>query len=369
VTTPRLLLAEPPDSSIPIAPELRETFRVLDAVAAGFIVVLSFTTATPPATPSQGDSYLVPASATGAWLGHQNHLAIFTPVGWIFRTPRFGWIAVIADENVPYGRVLQYSGLQWTGWILSADHILLDAGDYFAAQTLQKAMEDANARIQANEAELVNHEGRIIALEASGGGGGGPITPNCSFTVTALSSLLTTNLTTEGTIDWLVPNGITNANWDYSSLAQTGRKAAGGFITRLATNHNGSGGWTGTFSASSNNWQGSYSAGDSANDATSGTYSGAQFISCGVGQGFVMVVPAGQRTRYLRLYVSNATPYRIDCKMSDGNSFSVTGITDVNAQILIQYNASREGHEMNVQCLKETSSGNIGFMGATLGFA
>lgn len=180
MTTQRLLLAEPPDSSIPTAaPELRETFRVLDVVASGWIVVLSFTTTAPPVLPSQGDAYLVPAGATGDWLGHQNHLAIFTPTGWIFRSPRFGWIAVVADQNAPYGRVLQYSGTAWTGWILPASAVSFDTTTTtFVSTTLQALMVEINARLVADETSIDDHETRIVALEGASGGSGGNVDPD-----------------------------------------------------------------------------------------------------------------------------------------------------------------------------------------------
>lgn len=195
MTTQRLLLAEPPDSSIPTAaPELRETFRVLDVVGSGWIVVLSFSTTAPPSTPQQGDAYLCPAGATGAWAGHQNHLAIFTPVGWIFRSPRYGWIAVIADQNLPYGRVLQYTGTEWTGWILPASQVSFDTtGTDFTSTTLEELMQEINLRFLADEStiddhtsELADHEMRIDALEAAGGGGsggGGSLTPDTEPTL------------------------------------------------------------------------------------------------------------------------------------------------------------------------------------------
>jgi hypothetical protein len=211
VTTARLLLAEPPDSSIPIAAELRETFRVLDVVATGWIVVLSFTTTAPPSAPNQGDAYLVPAGATGAWAGHQNHVAIFTPVGWIFRSPRPGWIAVIADQNLPYGRVLQYSGTAWTGWILPASQVSFDPSPTsFVSTDLQSLMEEINARFIADEAnadalqdELDNHETRIDALEAAGGGGSG-------FTnvVTQSFAVNTTGFTSNGSGTWAIAGGV-----------------------------------------------------------------------------------------------------------------------------------------------------------------
>lgn len=173
MTTQRLLLVEPPDSSIPIAPEMRETFRVLDVVATGWIVVLSATTTAPPASPLQGDSYIVPGSATGAWSGHQNHLAIYTANGWIFRAPRYGWIAVVADQNTPYGRVLEYNATDWVTWLLPASQVsFTTAGTDFVSTNLQALMLEINPRILQLEADDADHENRITAIEAEIGGGG-----------------------------------------------------------------------------------------------------------------------------------------------------------------------------------------------------
>lgn len=177
------MLAEPPDSSIPTAAaELRETFRVLDVVGAGWIAVLSFTTAAPPGSPQQGDAYLCPASATGIWAGHQNHLAIFTAVGWIFRSPRLGWIAVVLDQNTPYGQVLEYTGTQWEPWALPSSQVIVQQGSptHFLSTNLTALVAEIGARFLAGEqvdadqqTELDDHEARIATLEAAGGGGGG----------------------------------------------------------------------------------------------------------------------------------------------------------------------------------------------------
>lgn len=71
--------------------------------------VLSFTTTAPPGSPSVGDAYLVPAGATGAWSGHQDDIATYTPRGWVFEVPTIGrWLL---DEEVG-----GYLGYYSTGW-------------------------------------------------------------------------------------------------------------------------------------------------------------------------------------------------------------------------------------------------------------
>lgn len=54
--------------------------------------------ATPPASPAAGDTYIVAASPTGAWVGHATHVAVWDGTAWQFGTPRTGWIAHIEDE-------------------------------------------------------------------------------------------------------------------------------------------------------------------------------------------------------------------------------------------------------------------------------
>jgi hypothetical protein len=59
--------------------------------------------ATPPGSPVNNQTYIVPAGATGAWSGHTNEIARYstsgTP-GWVFFAPAEGWNIVIADEGV-----------------------------------------------------------------------------------------------------------------------------------------------------------------------------------------------------------------------------------------------------------------------------
>lgn len=200
MTTPNQQLAEPPDYSSPIAPELRETFRALDGLGPGMIAVLSASVTAPPGSPVQGAVYLVPAGATGAWAGHSRHIAIFTPTGWLFRAPRPGWFAVVLDERAPFGRVYEYTGLEWAVWLVGADQVSIDtAGTDFGSETLAQLVLEINARFLADEAiltahtaeladhdatladhtseladhdaELTDHEARITVLEGGGGGG------------------------------------------------------------------------------------------------------------------------------------------------------------------------------------------------------
>ena len=55
--------------------------------------------ATPPASPTAGDSYIVPAAPTGAWVGQTGKVAVWSGTAWVYGAPRLGWVAYIEDEE------------------------------------------------------------------------------------------------------------------------------------------------------------------------------------------------------------------------------------------------------------------------------
>jgi len=75
--------------------------------------VLDRSLTTPPASPSYGDAYLVPAGATGAWATHPNEIAIWTARGWAFQFPSEGDLLYIADED----GYIHYDGASWVNGI------------------------------------------------------------------------------------------------------------------------------------------------------------------------------------------------------------------------------------------------------------
>ncbi|KAA2283464.1 DUF2793 domain-containing protein, partial [Arenimonas fontis] len=68
----------------------------------GAVVGLSVTsrsTTTPPASPAEGDRYIVPAGATGAWAGRTDQIAVWVNGAWEYHAPKVGWLAFIAAED------------------------------------------------------------------------------------------------------------------------------------------------------------------------------------------------------------------------------------------------------------------------------
>ena len=53
---------------------------------------------TPPASPANGDRYIVPAAATGVWAGKTNQIAVRIGGVWEFHVPQVGWLCYLEDE-------------------------------------------------------------------------------------------------------------------------------------------------------------------------------------------------------------------------------------------------------------------------------
>lgn len=64
---------------------------------------------TPPTSPELGQTYAIPATATGTWSGHEGELASWTAGGWRFLTPQTGWMAWDETASSP----LVFEGDTW----------------------------------------------------------------------------------------------------------------------------------------------------------------------------------------------------------------------------------------------------------------
>ena len=86
---------------------MNEALTQVDAVVQ--LAVLSAVVTAPPGTPTEGDRYIVPAGATGAWVGMTNLIASFSGGGWVFYVPKAGWRA----WNIATAALWAYSGSAW----------------------------------------------------------------------------------------------------------------------------------------------------------------------------------------------------------------------------------------------------------------
>lgn len=93
--TPNLMLPEFGSVGVPSGSDLTRGMRRLDALVQ--LTAFSFETA-PPSNPVLGDRYIVSSPATGAFAGHELHVAAYEQAGWVFYVPRNDWIALVAGN-------------------------------------------------------------------------------------------------------------------------------------------------------------------------------------------------------------------------------------------------------------------------------
>lgn len=57
------------------------------------LAVISRILTTPPAGPTEGDRYIIAATATGDWVGQENNVTMYLNGAWSFYVPQDGWLA------------------------------------------------------------------------------------------------------------------------------------------------------------------------------------------------------------------------------------------------------------------------------------
>lgn len=133
---------------------MNESLARLDALVS--LSALSRSLATPPASPAEGDRYVVASSATGAWSGSDGHIAVFLNGGWEIISPAAGWRAWIVDE----GRDIYFeSGLWHDGATAAANG---------AHMSIQIASEDFTlpAAASAQTSALIPDRAVVIGVTA-----------------------------------------------------------------------------------------------------------------------------------------------------------------------------------------------------------
>ena len=84
-----------------------EAVRLLDAIIQ--LSVLDRDLTAPPASPADGDRYIVDSAATGIWAGWDLNVTTWVDGVWMRLVPRPGWLAWIADE----ANVAVWNGSVW----------------------------------------------------------------------------------------------------------------------------------------------------------------------------------------------------------------------------------------------------------------
>lgn len=108
MTTPRYGAPELATSQANKEETVNEMFRYAEQ-GGGHYIFKDRDLATPPGSPADGDCYLVAASGTGAWSGHDGDIAFYMNTSWVFINVIEGFTAWVNDENAFIG----YNGSSW----------------------------------------------------------------------------------------------------------------------------------------------------------------------------------------------------------------------------------------------------------------
>jgi hypothetical protein len=95
---------------------LNSDLTILDALAQ--ISVLSRAVTSPPGSPAEGDRYIIPTGASGAWTGLTNKVAAYQNGTWNYYTPGVGWIAYVQDERA----LATYADSVWQTRLAGTSH-------------------------------------------------------------------------------------------------------------------------------------------------------------------------------------------------------------------------------------------------------
>ena len=125
---------------------VNDALRILDALVN--IRIADKDLNAPPASPADGERYIVAAAATGLWAGKDGQIAAFQDGAWMFYAPAAGWLAWVADEAQLYG----HNG---SAWIAVGDSDLQN----IPALGVNAVGDSTNRITVSAAATLLNHEG------------------------------------------------------------------------------------------------------------------------------------------------------------------------------------------------------------------
>jgi hypothetical protein len=104
--TPILGLPTPQPFDLDATKVIEKAFIMLDSMMdlkpIGIYSAKSATVTAPPGSPSDGDTYIVPTGATGAWSGYATKIAVYRRGAWLFYTPSNAMFLKVVDAGAFY---------------------------------------------------------------------------------------------------------------------------------------------------------------------------------------------------------------------------------------------------------------------------
>ena len=93
----------------------KKAVDLLDALAQP--TVINMTTTAPPGSPSNGDAYVIAATASGDWLTKEDQIAVYED-GWLYTSPLQGMMVYNQDDDVVY----VYRSSAWNAVVAGLDY-------------------------------------------------------------------------------------------------------------------------------------------------------------------------------------------------------------------------------------------------------
>jgi hypothetical protein len=140
-TSPRLGFTDLEEGETVPEVVVNENARILEQM--GNRAIATDRQTTPPGSPVDGRTYLIIATATGAWAGKENQLALRVGSSWHYVTPIEGTRCFVQTENVDY----EYTGSAWNKmgqeWAVN----FTSDGDAYIPVQFATVIAQANAQI------------------------------------------------------------------------------------------------------------------------------------------------------------------------------------------------------------------------------
>jgi hypothetical protein len=196
----------------------------------------------PPGSPSEGDRYIVAATATGDWATHETEIAQYTDSAWEFIEPNIGYCLTVEDELIMY----VFNGSSWVSLPSLADALTGTAGEalsqydsvYANAADGKYYLADADGtEAQANAKGIVTQSGGI-AQNSTGQIQVNPVqiingawswTPNVELWLNTAGTL-TDDIEVKAALAWSKPMGYAISATRILFAPQTGWSNAEGLI-------------------------------------------------------------------------------------------------------------------------------------------
>ncbi len=141
---------------------VNDALQALDAVV--HLAVKDRDLTAPPASPADGERYLVATGATGGWAGQDGKIAAYQDGVWRFYAPREGWRCWVDDENA----LLIHDGTAWALSLGTAAYENIGTSGSTVPKLDGANTWGATQVFDAATGAALDVNGKIITLDADG---------------------------------------------------------------------------------------------------------------------------------------------------------------------------------------------------------